>query len=343
MRLRWFAVLSGLAALTLAIALPARGATRPRYGGTLRVEVRASIETADPPQSGRGMADLAGAFTIMRWEAGRLAVYAADENAAGGRPYLDTIEIQMARPLREQAIDLEVGKADVVEVGTNDVRRPGAGRKTWTSAPVRVLALVFSPSVTDARVREALALAVDRTAIHNVLLQGQGEISGGLLPQWISGYAFLFPAAADLNKARGLTAGLPAPDRTLSLGVDDATLRPIADRVALNARDAGLAVSVGARNGSAEVRLVEARIETEQPERALAALAALLGLGDLPPANSLEGLFAAESALLQGFRVIPLFHLPDTYGAGSRVRGGAGVTPLGAWRFGDLWVEGNRP
>ena len=336
MCLRWFAALSALGAMTAAAA------TRPHYGGTLRVEIRQNIETADPPQSGRGPADLAGAFAIERWEAGREAVYAADENAAGGRPYLDRVEVQLARPLRDQGIDLELGKADIVELAPTDVRRAVANRRIWTSAPVRLLALVFGPRVTDARVRQALALAVDRAAIHNVLLQGQGEISGGLLPGWISGYAFLFSTSMDVNQARSLAASLAPASRALTMSAGDPGLRPIADRVALNARDAGLTVSV-IRNGNADVRLVEARIESEEPARALAGIAAALGLGEPAAASSPEGWFAAERALLDGFRAIPLVHLPDVYGVGPRVRGGPGVTPLGEWRFGDLWVEENRP
>ena len=338
MCLLWSAVLSALVAV-----MPLTAATRPHYGGTLRVEVRETIETADPPQAGHGLADLDGAFSITRWEAGRLAVYSADDNAPGGRPYLDTVEIQLARPLREQAIDLELGKADVVELGANEVRRAAAGRKTWTSAPVRLLALVFGARVTDARAREALALAVDRAAIHNVLLQRQGEVAGGLLPQWISGYAFLFSTAADLNKARSLAAGLPPSSRVFSLSFDDPGLRAIADRVALNARDAGLAVSVCVGSANADVRLVVARIEFGEPARALANMATALGLGEPPRSDTPEGLLAAERALLEGYRAIPLFHLPEVYGVGPRVKGGPGVTPLGEWRFGDLWVEGNRP
>ena len=216
-----------------------RARRAPQYGGTLRVEVRQNWETADPPPL------LGAGFTIARWEAGRLAVYEADENAAGGRPFLDGVEILLGRSLRDQASDLDLGKADVVELGPNELRRQPAGRRVWSSSPVRVLALVFSPRFDDARVREALALAVDRSAIHSVLLQRQGEVSGALLPQWLSGYAFLFPAAADLGRARQLAPGA----RPITLGVSDAAARPIAERIALNARDAGLAVSVTASTG----------------------------------------------------------------------------------------------
>lgn len=330
MRSRWLALLSVVAV--------ASAATRPHYGGTLRVEVQESIETADPPQTGRGMTDLVDGFTIMGWEAGRLAVYSANDSAPGGRPYLDQVEVQMGKPLREQGIDLELGKADVVQLGT----RPAAGRKTWASAPVRLMALVFSPRVSDARIREALAWAVDRASIHNVLLQKQGELAGVLLPQWISGYAFLFPTAPDLGRARELAAAVPAGARVLSLAVESGGLRPIAERVALNARDAGLAVAV-ITGANADVKLLEVRIDSDDAPRALSGVAAALGLPEPARADTPEGLLGAERALMAGYRVIPLFHLPDVYGVGPRVKGGPGITPLGAWRFSDLWVEGSRP
>ena len=333
-------------AIALCVGL-AGAATRPRYGGTLRVELHGAFESADPPQTGPGMADLARAFNITLWEGGRRAVYAADENAAGGRPFVDSVEIQLARPPRDQSIDLELGKTDIVELGPNEIRRQQPGRKTWQSQPVRVVALVFSRRIEDVRVREALALAVDRAAILTVLLQRQGEVSGALLPQWLSGYAFLFPAAFDLPRARALAAGA----RPLSLGVSDPGLRTIADRIALNARDAGLTVNVapqGATQGTTQgatvdIRLMETRIASADPSRALAALAAAYGLPEPPRAETPDALYAAEHNLLEGFRVVPLFHLPDVYGAAQRVKGGPGITPLGEWRFGDLWIESVHP
>jgi peptide/nickel transport system substrate-binding protein len=231
----------------------------------------------------------------------------------------------------------------VVELGPNETRRGPASRKTWASTPVRLLALVFSERISDARIREALALAVDRGAIHNVLLQRQGELAGALLPQWISGYAFLFPTSADTGRARGLTSAFSPQSRALTLSFDAPGLRPIAERIALNARDAGLAVSVSQRNAGADVRLVEERIADAQPLRALSNLAAAFGLPQPARADSPEDLYSAERLLLDGFRVIPLFHLPDVYGVNSRVKGGPGITPLGQWRFSDLWLDAVRP
>jgi ABC-type oligopeptide transport system substrate-binding subunit len=321
--------------LLLAAAL-ACAATRPQYGGTLRVEIRQNPDTADPPPL------LTTGFTIARWEAGRRAVFEADENAPGGRPFLDAVEIVMGRSLRDQSNDLELGRADLVELGPAELRRQAAGRRVWSSSPVRVLALAFAarPTVADdARLREALALAVDRSAIHTVLLQRQGEISGALLPQWLSGYAFLFPTATDLPRARQLATGA----RPISLAVADPAHRAIAERIALNARDAGLRVSVTAQPENADVRLMELRIVSADPGRALAALASALALGEPARADSPEQAYAAERALLDGFRVIPLIHLPDVYGVGPAVKGAPGITPLGEWRFENLWLEGARP
>lgn len=321
MRLRWFAAIS--------VAALACAETRPRYGGTLRVEVRDAVETADPPQHGPGLGDLNGAFRITRWEAGRRAVFQADESAPGGRPFVDSVDVQMAPPNRDRAIEL--GRADIVEVAPSEVRRAPV---TWSSSPVKLIALVFGPRVADARVREALALSVDRSAIQKVLLQGHGEVAGGLLPQWISGYAFLFPTNRDVDRARSLVAGLPHAARTLTLASDD---RAMADRIALNAGDAGLTISIV--QGVADVRLTRARILSADPASALAGVAAALALPDPPRADTPEGEFAAERALVDGFRVIPLAHVPDLYAVGPRVRGGPGITPLGEWKLENVWLE----
>ena len=323
--------------LLLAAVPLLHGATRPQYGGTLRVELRQSPETPDPPP-------LVGpGFTIARWEAGRLAAYEADENAAGGRPFLDRVEILLGRSLRDQASDLDLGKADIVELGPNELRRQPTGRRVWSSSPVRVLALVFSPRFDDTRVREALALAVDRSAIHTVLLQRQGEISGALLPQWLSGYAFAFPAVTDLGRARQLAAGA----RPITLGFIDAATRQIAERIAVNARDVGVSVFVTPQAANADVTLMELRIASTDPARALAEIGAALGLPvpqrDASATPSPEQNYATERALLENFRVIPLIHLPDVYGVGPRVKGRPGITPTGEFRFENLWLEGARP
>jgi len=151
--------------LILLAALAASAATRPHYGGTLRLEIREAVESPDPIK-------ITG-FTPAQWDAPQHAVYTADETAPGGRPFIDSIDFRMGRRLADQTIDLDAGKAYIVEIDASESRRNAAARKLWTSSPVRILLLLFGARVDDPRVREALALAVDRAAIYNVLLQRQ--------------------------------------------------------------------------------------------------------------------------------------------------------------------------
>ena len=328
-----------LAAAAGVLAGAAMAATRPHYGGTLHVEVREPGEMPDPPESGH-LAELSGDFQITRWEPGRRAVFAAAENAPGGRPFVDAVEIDLARPYRDQALDLELGKADLVEAGPAETRR---FRRTWSSAPVRLVALVFGARIQDVRVREALALSVDRAAIHTVLLQRQGEISGGLLPQWLSGYAFLFPAAQDAARARTILNGITPASRSLSLGYDtnEPQSRAIAERIAVTARDVGLLVSVTPQWASADAWLAQVRLGSADPAVALAGVAAALNLGEPAKGSGIEALYAAERALLEGYRAVPLFYLPEVWGVGPRVRTWQvpAIDRDGAWRLGNVWLE----
>jgi hypothetical protein len=141
-----------------------------------------------------------------------------------------------------------------------------------------------------------------------------------------------------LARARPLSQGA----RPLTLSVTEPGLRTIADRIALNARDAGLSVTVSTQSGG-DVRLMEARVTSMDAARSLASLAAAFGLPEPARSDSAESLYQAERALLDGYRVIPLFHLPDVYAVSARVKGGPGITPLGEWRFGDLWIDGGKP
>ena len=291
-----------------------------------------------------------GPFRRTAFEPGRRATFTANEDYWAGRPFLDAIDVQLGRALRDQLADLELGKADVVEVAPTDLRRalggPGFSLSSiWSSATVSVIALAFPGG--DPRLREALALSLDRAAMQTVLLQKQGEVSAALLPQWISGYAFAFPAAPDLARARALANALPPAARTLTLTYDPSlrAARALAERVAVNARDAGLVVQVSPQNPRADVRLVEIRVASLDPAQALAGLAAALSLETPAAAASPAALYESERKLLDGFRAIPLFHLPVLYVAAGRVRVYAPppITRLGDWRFDNVWLSGTAP
>jgi peptide/nickel transport system substrate-binding protein len=288
-----------------------------------------------------------GPFRVSIWQPGKRLVVVANEEYWGGRPYLDAIEIDLGKTSRDQMVALELGKADVTEVPAEQARRIQAeGRRVSISAPVELVALVFTreaQSAEEAALREAVSLSVDRAAVRSVLLQGEGELAGGLLPNWMTGYEFLFPDEANIQKARQKRSeARQAPSWTLGYDASDPLDRLIAERVALNARDAGIVLQLTS-TGSPDVRLLRVPLASISPGVALVNLATTFGL-QLPRAfpDSTESLFQYESSLLQTRRIIPLLHLPVNYGLSPSAKSWS-LRRDGGWEVRDIWMGAGKP
>jgi ABC-type transport system substrate-binding protein len=283
-----------------------------------------------------------GPFVVTRWEPGKKLMLTARDDYWAGRPFLDAVDIDLGRALREQMLSLDLGKLDLVEVAPEQAHRAAAeSRRLESSTPMELMALVFDrerQTPEEGRLRAALALSIDRRSLNSVLLQGGGEPTGALLPNWMSGYAFLFSPDVDLFKARQARGEIrQAVPWTLGYEPADPVMRVMAERIVLNARDASVLVQPTG-SGAADLRLVAVPLVSLDARVALAELAAGLGL---PPsrggANSAEDLFAAESMLLQSERVIPLLHLRASYGVSPAVRNWTSGRD-GSWRLQDVWL-----
>src|SRR5208282_5426930 len=292
-----------------------------------------------------------GPFLVAEWQPGKLLKLAANEESWAGRPFVDAVEIEFGKSLRDQALALELDKADIIETASQAAS--GSERhntSAFLSLPVELLALVFpaNSKAQDPRVREALALAIDRKPIQSVLLKGAGEPTASILPNWMTGYSAIFSAQANLERARALLAGLPRPvlnlHYNLSYDPRDLQAQLIAERIALNAHEAGITVQVSL-SGAEDIRLMrvvlpspdpatslaEAARQLELPQLALAAKAANNGVDDIfsdgrsfddhashtrslynrsSDSRSLDNLYRAERSLLQAYTVIPLVELP---------------------------------
>ena len=283
-----------------------------------------------------------GAFRVVEWQPGRLLKLAANEESWSGRPFLDAIEIEFGKSQRDQAIALELGKADVIEAapqasGSNTSPRIG------TSLPVELMALVFSPNskAQDVRLREALALSIDRKPIQAVLLKGAGEPAASLLPNWMTGYSSVFSTQANVQRAKVVLAESRQPTLTLSYDPRDPQAQLIAERIALNAREAGIAVQLSL-SGADDLRLVRVVLPSADPATSLREIARQLGLPHpVIRSNAVEDLYQAEHTLLDGHTVIPLFHLPVASAASARV-GNWAADRLGGWNLPELWLENSR-
>jgi hypothetical protein len=372
-------VSAGLAILL--IAIPATTARRPRYGGTLRVEIGATVtsldlaaaavneeEDAAKREIGSLIYDVreanatfrgAGPFHVTAFEAGKRAVLAATGDYRLGRPFVDSIEIVMGRGARERILDLELNKADFAEIPAEDARRAAEhGVRVSRSRPDELLALVFlrggepkRSRVVDGRVREAIALAIDRVAIVNFILQKEGEPAGGLLPQWSSGTAFLFSTAADVVHAKELSAQIvPVPKIVLGYDSGDSLEQAVAERIAVDAREARIQLTAqAARPGlenASDARLVRLRMQSKSPGLALESfmdtLGALTKIEDkaLPDLASAEDIYNRERAIVNSYRVVPLVWLPRVYGLSGRVRDWTPPGPGEGWPLADVWLDG---
>ena len=67
-----------------------------------------------------------------------------------------------------------------------------------------------SESPAPGQLWESLWLALDRDTMANVLLQREAQPADSFLPQWLSGYAFLFESPMSSQRARGGAGAFPA-------------------------------------------------------------------------------------------------------------------------------------
>jgi len=298
-----------------------------------------------------------GPFRITKWAAGAgdspaKLILAANESCWAGRPFVDGIEIITGVDAQQQANAIAFGQADVVELSAPQVRRAAQrGVRTASSDPAELFALQIEaarPSLQSPQIRQAISLAVDRASLADVVLQRQGIPAGSLLPNWLSGYAFLFPATMDLARSREL---LTATGREFSRSAPlvlvydfgDAEARAVAERVAVNLKEAGIAVQLSgqarsnaAKHLAADMRLVRQRIAL--PDSAVALPAVLAAFGELSAApETPDEEYAAERAPIDTYRIIPLVHVSESYGLGPQVRDW--MPPRwGGWRLEDVWL-----
>jgi peptide/nickel transport system substrate-binding protein len=287
--------------------------------------------------------------------------FQANEGAWSGRPFVDFVEVILGEPPLRQLLDLQVGKADIAEI-TPDLVRKGRqeGLRIWNSAPQTLVALRFDDVLAmpaSDQLREALWLALDRDTMANVLLQREAHPADSFLPQWLSGYAFLFESPMNLQRARELraafTAGVPGANQPLRLRLDAPgdLFKLMGERVAVNARQANLAVQValpaGANNpaaATAGLHLFAWHYDSLSPHAELEVFVKqLLDAGDLPGnATDPEQLFAQERRLLEERRILPLVLLPEYAGIRPNVHNW-NASPWGDWRLADVWLDSEDP
>ncbi len=292
--------------------------------------------------------------------------FQANEESWSGRPFVDAIEVALGVPALRQLFDLQLGKADLVELSPDLVRRATQENlHVWPSAPVVLYGLRFDEAqqaASDAKLREAVSLSLDRQTMANVLLQKQAEPASALLPQWLSGYAFLFTVETNIERAKEIRAALPASvaagSEPLRLRVDvpGDLAKLLGERVAVNARQASIVIQMA--NSSAQsnagrstalaperqagLHLFEWHCTSLSPRLELDSLVSGLNLSEAADtaasAADPEQLYARERKLLEDRHILPLVVLPEYAGIGPNVRDWMPAR-WGEWHLADVWLD----
>jgi len=269
-----------------------------------------------------GNPDGTGPFRFVA-DANGILFLAANDDSWQGRPFVDAIEIYGNRPVRAQWLDFTIGKADIVEVPPELIRAAQQERMplVQSTRPPDLLALTMSDQkIPDEHLRESIALALDRMALFNVIFQKQGEVTASLLPNALSGYAFLFPTAANPQRSRELRGAQSIPLR-LATDSSNAVLQLVAERLALNLRDAGWNVQVVSQAAAPDAAMALRLIHIEAADAPSALHESIEDFGGTPhdDASDPAALYHIERSFLQSHTVVPLLYLPRAYGVSTRV------------------------
>lgn len=318
----------------------------------------ADAQNAIAVQPATGALIGSGPFRIERVEAGLITLHAHDRYW-DSRPFVDAIEVRTGRSPADQLIDVETGRADMVSIEATDARRMEQRQlRIDRSRPLELVALVFEPQLATAAndaIRRTLAAAIDRDAIARVVMQGYAEAATMLLPSSVNGREASGFAKTGEPLPRSAVAALPANRRSLALRVPatDAVAQALAQRVAVNARDAGFIVTVQAPPGLGprfDMRVLRVRFRSDTPATALTDIIGGLGprtialAGRITPpdaGSSLETVQLAERALLARDVIVPIVHIPELYAFSTRSQSwnGPAVLPSGAWNLADVWLS----
>jgi peptide/nickel transport system substrate-binding protein len=274
--------------------------------------------------------------------AGGVLLLTANNDCWSGRPFADAIEVHEHRAIRDQWLDLSVGRADLVEVPaeqTHQAQQQHLNLLTQPAASLLVLQLAEAGSMSNPALRNAVAQAVDRAALSGVIYQKQGESTASLLPAALSGYSFLFSTERNLPRAIEIRGGLNPSQITLT-AENQGSLLLAAQRLALNLREAGLQAQavMGGVGVHSDGVLRKIPFEGGWPPAALESMERALGGAAPVEWKETADVYRAEHDFLAMHTVIPLLYLPRSWAVSGSVRGlrlGVDGRPLLA----DAWLE----
>lgn len=155
-----------------------------------------------------------GPFKFTEWRAGQSASFEANPQfppALGGRPNLDRVVFRVVPEATTMVTELINGTADMIgytllpDQAAQIRNQNGVELRHYPSREFTFFAWNNTrPLFSDARVRRAMTMGINRQQIIDGLLQGFGVPASGMIPPWSPMYTELQPLPYDPNGAKAL-------------------------------------------------------------------------------------------------------------------------------------------
>ncbi len=201
-----------------------------------------------------------GPFKFVSFAEAQEIVLAANENYADGKPVINLLRVRMIEDGNTRDSELRKGSADLAinadfDPITIEGLKKAPGLKVIQADGTNVAHLGMNlndPILKDARVRQAIAYAIDREAIIRDLLQGQARPASSVLPpaQWayepkVTTYQLDLEKAKQLLDAAGRKAEGDQPRFKLTLKVSPlAVFRKTAEVMQEQLRRVGIELEI---------------------------------------------------------------------------------------------------
>lgn len=312
-----------------------------------------------------------GPFEVRSWRRGQKLVLARNPNYwRRGRPYLDSVEFVSVPDDNSRVAQLRGGQLEIAAnppwpqlASLEKARGIAVGR--YELARVDYLLLnTKRGELKDPAVREAISLAIDRRAINQGALKGNGAPAKSLwAPDVGAGDATVPALREDAAKAKQVLAGR---DISLRLAIQggDISASSMAQIIQQQLRDAGVGLRIeqldqsallqGLQDGDFDITLYFVTSDIVDPSelagfyvatgglftgtdtKGLAQLAATADRQERPTERS-DAYGRLARAIQSEHSFVPLVLEPYVWGRSTTV-GGFAVSPTGSLELGDAWL-----
>lgn len=197
-----------------------------------------------------------GPYKLESRQVGSQMTFTAFKDYFLGAPRVEKIRFDVVPEKSTRVANLQAGQADIVEVQRNDAADLKAkGFTTFSDeggdaiilVPIAWTDLAPSNPLTNAKVREALFISINREEINKFLLQGIGHLSGSWIGERAAvGGQPIAPYKYDPARAKQLIAeaGLKPGELTINLQVATKASYPEAKDIAIAIADNWKAIGV---------------------------------------------------------------------------------------------------